>query len=46
MPAVCSRREVQEGTRRLQEGEQWSALVNYTILASGYVQVRSYTYNH
>ncbi len=25
--------------KRLQEGEQWSALIDYTILAAGYVQV-------
>ena len=28
-----------EGMRRLQEGEQWTALVDYTIIAWGYVQV-------
>jgi hypothetical protein len=30
---------VVEGMKRLQEGEQWSALIDYTILAAGYVQV-------
>ena len=33
------RREVVEGMRRLQEGEKWTALVDYTIIAWGYVQV-------
>jgi hypothetical protein len=28
-----------ESLKRLQEGEQWAALVDYTILAWGYVQV-------
>ncbi len=31
--------------KRLQEGEQWSALIDYTILAAGYVQV-SFTKHH
>jgi hypothetical protein len=30
---------VVEGMKRLQDGEQWSALIDYTILAAGYVQV-------
>jgi hypothetical protein len=30
---------VVEGMKRLQEGEQWSALIDYTIIAAGYVQV-------
>lgn len=29
-----------EGIRRLQEGEQWSALVDYAIIAWSYVQVK------
>ena len=38
------RREVVEGMRRLQEGEQWTALVDYTIIAWGYVQVYNQEY--
>lgn len=32
------RREVLEDIKRLQDGEQWTALVDFTILAWGYVQ--------
>ena len=33
------RKVVSEGVKRLQSGEQWNALLDYTIIAWGYVQV-------
>ncbi len=33
------RKVVSEGVKRLQSGEQWTALLDYTIIAWGYVQV-------
>ena len=33
------RKVVSEGVKRLQSGDQWTALLDYTIIAWGYVQV-------